>query len=117
MDEQHKKTCGKISRNMIALRKCLSEAAFYEQLAEECSELAHIAQKKARKLRGENYTPMTMEEIDSNLIEEITDVELCRLVLCLTPNIDIMDQKVDRWFSRVINDKYEKGKDIYNGLS
>lgn len=52
-------------------------AALYEQLAEECTELGKAALKMARKLRGDNPTPMTKEEIIKNLNEEIADVMIC----------------------------------------
>ena len=41
--------------------------AVLEQTAEECAELNHACLKMARKLRGENYTPATWEEISENL--------------------------------------------------
>ena len=44
------------------IRELVPEAVLYEQLAEECNELAQACLKKARKLRGENYTPKTIEE-------------------------------------------------------
>ena len=36
----------------------VGEAAVLEQTAEECAELAHACLKMARKLRGENPTPV-----------------------------------------------------------
>lgn len=51
--------------------------AFYEQLAEECTELAQASLKYARFLRGENPTPKSEKEIKDNLSEEIADVEIC----------------------------------------
>ena len=40
----------------------IGEPAFLEQLAEECSELAQAALKTARKYRGENPTPKTIDD-------------------------------------------------------
>ena len=37
--------------------------AMLEQLAEECSELAHASLKLARKIRGENPTPKDIPEL------------------------------------------------------
>lgn len=51
--------------------------ALLEQLAEECCELAQASLKMARKLRDENPTPKSVEDIRDNLVEEIADVELC----------------------------------------
>lgn len=55
----------------------IGEPAFLEQLAEECSELAQAALKTARKYRGENPTPKTIDECYDALQEEIADVMLC----------------------------------------
>ena len=51
--------------------------ALLEQTAEESVELAHACLKLARKIRGENPTPKTKEELCQNLNEEIADVRLC----------------------------------------
>lgn len=51
--------------------------AVLEQCAEECTELAKVNLKMARKLRGENPTPKTMDKINQELIEEIADVLVC----------------------------------------
>lgn len=48
----------------------IGEPAFLEQLAEECSELAQAALKTARKYRGENPTPKTIDECYDALQEE-----------------------------------------------
>lgn len=51
----------------------IGEAALLEQLAEECAELAHVALKMARIIRGENPTPKTLDETlpKRNIKEEI----------------------------------------------
>jgi len=82
----------------------LSKAAIYEQLAEECVELAHACQKKARKLRGENPTPLEMDEIDDAVTEELTDVTLVASVLGLDCDLRLYWDKYDRWCSRLIED-------------
>lgn len=51
--------------------------ALLEQTAEESVELAHACLKLARKIRKENPTPKTKEELCHNLNEEIADVRLC----------------------------------------
>lgn len=53
----------------------IGKPATLEHLAEECAELAQAALKMARKLRGENPTPLTEEVCLANLTEEIVDVE------------------------------------------
>lgn len=88
-------------RNIADISNSLSEAAKWEQLAEECSELAQAALKKARKLRGENYTPKSMKEIDASIEEEWADVQLARSVCDIPTNWDIFEQKTDRWRERL----------------
>ena len=52
----------------------LGKPAVLEQCAEECIELAHACLKMARKLRDENPTPASEDDIAKNLVEEIADV-------------------------------------------
>lgn len=85
---------------LIRIRMMIPEAALYEQLAEECCELAQACSKKARKLRNENYTPKSMSEIDGDLIEEYTDVYLSALVCNIKMDYDILNTKLDRWIER-----------------
>lgn len=79
----------------------LSEAALYEQLAEECVELAHACLKKARKLRGENPTPLEMYDIDVRVEEEFTDVALVSSLLGLHSNLKLYWEKYERWCQRL----------------
>lgn len=79
----------------------LSEAALYEQLAEECTELAHACLKKSRLLRGENPTPLTKSDIDEMVDEEYTDVRLVAHLLYLHVNNNIYWSKLDRWSERL----------------
>lgn len=79
----------------------LSKAALYEQLAEECVELSHACLKKARKLRGENPTPIEMNEIDDSVEEEFTDVSLVSTLLDIHPNLNLYWEKYDRWCRRL----------------
>lgn len=82
------------------IRETIPEAALYEQMAEECSELSQACLKKARKLRNENKTPKSMVEIDKDLIEEYTDVCLCASVLDLKHDEKIERLKLTRWVVR-----------------
>lgn len=59
---------------MNSIIERIGEPAALEQLAEECTELAQVALKRARILRGENPTPKKLEETDDNFLEEIADV-------------------------------------------
>lgn len=47
------------------------------QTAEEAAELAQACLKLARKINGKNPTPKTMDELMSNLEEEVADVSIC----------------------------------------
>lgn len=90
----------------------IGEPAMLEQLAEECTELAQAALKKARKIRNENPTPKSMEEINANLIEETTDVIIALSELGLDGDPDIMRRKtarfIDRWNHRQSAENAEK---------
>ena len=87
--------------NYTFIKDRLSEAALYEQLAEECCELAHACQKKARFLRGENPTPLTINDIDEMVDEEYTDVFLVTTLLGLSVDSCNYYKKIDRWADRL----------------
>lgn len=92
--------CGDMELYIKQIRELVPEAALYEQLAEECNELSQACLKKARKLRNENHTPKTMEEIDKNLEEEYTDVTLSASACGLIVNWNIEHEKAIRWIKR-----------------
>lgn len=89
-----------IQNNINQIRTLIPSPALYEQMAEECTELGQVLLKKARKIRGENFTPLTMEEIDENLIEEFTDLALCAEVLHIKINLATLERKLTRWIER-----------------
>lgn len=66
---------------MKPVHEVLSTEAPLEQLAEECAELGKAALKVARINRGENPTPLLIEDAISNLVEEVGDVRVCLEVL------------------------------------
>lgn len=82
------------------IRALIPNPALYEQLAEECVELSQACLKKARKIRGENYTPRTEREIDNQIIEEISDVILCIETIPLYGDNEIVNRKLNRWIER-----------------
>lgn len=86
--------------NLNYIRKRITRPARYEQLAEECSELAQAALKMARILRGENKTPVSVQEAKQNLVEECSDVMLCLEVLGLYSDSNIVSEKLERWVNR-----------------
>lgn len=82
--------------------------ALLEQTAEECCELAQACLKMARKLRDENPTPKSIEDIRENLIEEMADVELCLLQIEMSTDIvsskevdSLILEKFSRWEKRL----------------
>lgn len=95
------------------IKDILSVPALCEQLAEECCELAQAALKKARKLRNENYTPKTMEEIDANVTEEYTDVLMTANLLDIDVDYKQIIDKTSRWISRLYFSK-KNGEDLVN---
>lgn len=78
----------------------IGEAATYELLAEECIELAHAALKMARVKRGENPTPATEEKVKKSIVEEWMDVNICAEDLDLPLNLDIYEEKTERFKRR-----------------
>ena len=79
-----------------------------EACAEECSELSQACLKLARKLRGENPTPKTEEELIDSLKEEMGDVLTCMDVILYEAKLitrndvhAIADFKLKRWYERL----------------
>lgn len=103
--------------------KNTTEASRYEQVAEEAVELAHVAQKLARILRGEQPVAegVTFESEFEKFIEEFADMELA---VAVTETIggghydidqkflDIYDEKLLRWCER-IEEKIGKSMEEY----
>lgn len=86
-------------------------AAALEQCGEESAELAQACLKMARKIRGENPTPKTIDELSSNLVDEIADVLVCVDILLdndVVSNQDVMHRMLDkhiRWTTRLEEEK------------
>lgn len=99
----YEKEYDEMTENAMIVKDHLSEESLYEQLAEECCELAHACLKKARKLRGENPTPMEMEDIDANVSEEYTDVHVVSELLNISIDVPLYWEKYDRWYERLIS--------------
>lgn len=83
------------------LRECLSQAALYEGLAEEASELAQAALKAARILRDENPTPIHLDEAEKNIKEEFSDVCLMARESLIYADVSIMNHKEARAIERI----------------
>jgi NTP pyrophosphatase (non-canonical NTP hydrolase) len=92
----------------------VSTAARYEQLAEECVELAHAALKTARILRGENPTPRSLPETQAKVKEEYSDVVQTAVSLDIFVDEDQMKSKDERWRARILGlVDSEKADDIF----
>ena len=78
----------------------IGEPAMYEQMAEECVELAKAALKMARIERGENPTPVTANEMHDAIIEEYTDIVNCANELELHSSPTIAKYKMERFKQR-----------------
>lgn len=89
------------AEQIAIIRKEIPEHALYDQLAEECCELAKECLKMARIIRGDNPTPRTKEEVATNLTEEFSDILLCADVVGLTPDEGIIKHKFERWCNRI----------------
>lgn len=101
--EAYEKEYDALMENVRIIKDNISEASLYEQLAEECCELAHACLKKARVLRGENPTPVTSEQASQNVIEELTDICVASEVLGLYADTDIFWDKMERWAGRIVD--------------
>ena len=88
-------------RDLAYIRTTVPLPAQYEQLAEECTELAHAALKAARRLRAENPTPVTFGECRQMILEELSDVHLVTQVLFIKPDPEIVRTKLARWVERL----------------
>ncbi len=73
----------------------IGKAAMLEQTAEECAELAQACLKAARHVRGENPPAKTLEELKSNLEEEMADVLICMDEITYAGLVD--PEKVHEW--------------------
>ncbi len=83
----------------------LSPPELLAQLAEEAAELSQAALKLRRAMTGYNPTPVTVAEADTNLIEEVADVNLVLSFLLSDNDIaemeEIKHRKHKRWLKRL----------------
>lgn len=75
--------------------KEIGAPAMLEQCAEECTELAHACLKMSRKMRDENPTPKTVQEISQNFVEEVADVSLC--IKLLLDDLEVSPESIESW--------------------
>lgn len=90
-----------LERILVIMRKVMvdkvGDAAMYEQLAEECTELAKAALKASRQIRGDNPPRMTPKEIWACLEEEVADVWFCLKELDLKIDPELVKFKEERF--------------------
>lgn len=100
-------------KDFVYVTDYISKEALLEQTAEEAAELAQACLKMARKLRDENPTPKTMDEIIVDLNEEMADVMICMDAIVESgiisnESIDsVAVEKYERWTKRL----QEKGEE------
>ena len=70
--------------------------------------MAQASLKMARKLRDENPTPKSIEDIRENLVEEIADVDICAATIINETNlvgaaelVEMEKMKKKRWKERL----------------
>lgn len=89
--------------------KAIGLPAVLEQCAEELAELTQATLKMARKLRGENPTPVTHSQAAEHLHEELGDVRLCLKVLDAAMGGDntaaVEAEKLRRWLDRITQEQ------------
>ena len=91
--------------NIDKIKYYLGDRSLLEQLAEEAAELGKAALKLIRAAGyNRNVTPVTYEEAEANLKEELSDVLMC----CIALGIDILtaedianNPKWERWVKRL----------------
>ena len=89
------------------IREHIDQSEMLAQLAEEASELAHVALKLRRAYDGTNPTPVTRRQAYSQLLEEYGDIFACTIALGFNRGIDKMQigksaqEKLERWEERL----------------
>lgn len=92
------------------------------QLAEEASELSKAALKLRRAEDGTNPTPVSIEEAEENLMEEIGDIlnalEVLDIDICAVYYDGARLKKMRRWSERLEEaaEKREQAKEEYEAV-
>lgn len=84
------------------IREHIGNTDLLIQIGEECAELSQAIFKLIRKINQSNPTPKTVDEINRDIEEELTDVQLCIDVIggCYL-NHSQYGAKLDRWVERI----------------
>lgn len=97
------------TRGVLQVIEAIGLPAVLEQCAEELAELTQASLKMARKLRGENPTPVTHAQAAAHLHEELGDVRLCLKVLDVAMGgyntTAVEAEKLRRWLKRITQEQ------------
>lgn len=85
------------------IRGYLSKEEILTALAEEAAELGQAALKLRRALTRVNVTPVSIQDCEASLIEEIQDVNNCIRALGYE-SVGINEDKIKRWITRLEDD-------------
>lgn len=85
------------------IRGYLSKEEILTALAEEAAELGQAALKLRRALTRVNVTPVSVQDCEASLIEEIQDVNNCIRALGYE-SVGINEGKIKRWVTRLEDD-------------
>lgn len=85
------------------IRGYLSKEEILTALAEEAAELGQAALKLRRALTRVNVTPVSIQDCEASLIEEIQDVNNCIRTLGYE-SVGINESKIKRWVTRLEDD-------------
>lgn len=92
-----------IDTYLDGVREYLSKEEILAALAEEAAELSQAALKLRRALDRRNVTPVSIQECENNLIEEIQDVNNCIRALGYE-SVGLNEGKIKRWITRLEDD-------------
>lgn len=79
----------------------ITQASLYEQLAEECTELAHASLKAARILRGESPTPVRLADALKNVDSEFHDLITVSCIMDMDVRDAEIRKRAERWAERI----------------
>lgn len=101
----------KDQQKLVDICDTLGREELLGQLTEECGELIQATQKFRRALKG--TTPVSLDEAQVHLTEEIADVALCMDTMIELGLVDrtgvqfIGRYKADRWHGRIVERRHE----------
>lgn len=91
----------RLPETIADIRENVPRKDAYVILAEEAAELAQASVKMYRQDSKTIPTPLPYHDAVSNIIEELTDVLLSAYVAGVMPDESLMQDKANRWLSRI----------------